>query len=78
MKKMIKKFSNDSKKIPPFRSGFSNVCGKYVECYSKLANNGVAGANEAISTFGFNISSSKEATTGKTGARPSKWRIRSN
>jgi hypothetical protein len=61
-----------AKKKPPFRSGFSNVCGKYVECYSKLANNGVAGANEAISTPGFAISSSKEATTGKTGARPSK------
>jgi hypothetical protein len=54
------------------RSGFRNEGGKYVECYSKSANNGVAGANEAISTFGFNISSSNEASPGRTGARPSK------
>jgi len=73
MKKMIKKnITIDSKKKPPFWSGLSNECRKYVECYSKSANNGVDGANEAKSTVGFANSSSKEAITGKTGARPSK------
>jgi len=51
---------------------FCKEGGKYVECYSKSANNGVAGANEEISTFVFAISSSKEATNGRTGSRPSK------
>ena len=54
------------------RSGFRNEGGKYVECYSKSANNGVAGANEAKSTVGFANSSSNEASFGRTGARPSK------
>jgi len=69
---MIKKNAIDSKKKPPFWSGLSNECGKYVECYSKSANNGVAGANEATSMLGVAISSSKVAETGRTGARLSK------
>jgi len=51
-------------KKPPFWSGFRNECGKYVEGYSKSANNGVAGANDSKSTIGFVNSSSNEATAG--------------
>jgi len=59
-------------KKPPFRSGFSNECGKYIEGYSNSANNGVTGANETIFTIVLDVSSLKEATDGRTGARPLK------